>query len=42
MKNKTYKALWLDEELANEIKILAAKEGKTIINFIRGLLTEKK
>ena len=42
MINKEYKGLIVPKELHDEIKILAAKEGVTIINFIRGLLTEKK
>lgn len=39
MKPKTYKAIWLTEELATKIKILATKQKKTIIKFISDLLT---
>ena len=38
MKPKTYKAIWLTEELATKVKILATKQKKTIISFIEELL----
>ncbi len=38
MKPKTYKAIWLTEELATKIKLLATKKKQTIITFIEDLL----
>lgn len=38
---KTYKAIWLTPELAQEIKLRAVKENKTIIEFVMSLLKKK-
>jgi len=35
---KVYKAIWLTEEMANDIKVRASKKGQTIIQFIASLL----
>lgn len=37
-KPKTYKAIWLTEKMANDIKVRASKQGKTIIQYIEELL----
>jgi len=37
-KEKIYKAIWLTEELATKVKILATKKKQTIIQFIEELL----
>lgn len=41
-KEKIYKAIWLTEEMANKVKILATKRNQTIIQFIEKLLEETK
>lgn len=38
MKSKIYKALWLPEELAIEIKLEAIKKNLTIIEYIKSLM----
>ena len=38
-KSKVYKAIWLPEETAKKIKLLATKNNQTIIQFIGELLT---
>ena len=37
-KPKTYKAIWLTEEMANDIKVRASKKGITIIEYLASLL----
>ena len=37
-KEKTYKAIWLTEELATRVKILATKRKQSIIAFIEELV----
>ena len=41
-KEKVYKAIWLTEEMANDIKVQASKKGISIIQFIEELLLKRK
>lgn len=38
-KSKTYKAIWLTEELATKVKVTASKKKLSIIDFVEYLLS---
>ena len=41
-KNKVRSSIWIDEELWKWVRIAAAKEDRSISNFITTVLQEKK